>query len=233
MKAPKEIKKLTKRTLSGQIAEQIRDAILDGRFALGAQLNEMELASRFGVSRGPVREAMQRLIQEGLLHSEPHRGVFVLELTDEDLIDIFFVRQSIEIAAMRQIMSHKDRLAVCRVLVPIVNKMEQAVARQDWPRVAELDMDFHRELVSAASSPRLSRVYATVQAETKLCLHKQIGGYSGSKALIEEHKLIADLIAGGDLDAAVREISRHFGDPIRILRKAQAARQEQASEAAA
>ena len=99
------IKRLTRRTLSGQLAEEIRQAILSGVFPLGSQLNEMELAEKFGVSRGPVREALQRLIQEALLVSEPHRGVFVPELNDRDLSDIFFVREAIEGSAIRRVMT--------------------------------------------------------------------------------------------------------------------------------
>src|SRR5215218_8200290 len=69
----------------------------------GTQLNEVELASSFGVSRGPVREALQRLIQEGLLRSEPHRGVFVPVMTDEDIDDVYLAREALEAAAVRQI----------------------------------------------------------------------------------------------------------------------------------
>jgi DNA-binding GntR family transcriptional regulator len=223
----KQIKRLPRVTLSTQIAEQIREAILSAAFPLGAQLNEMELAEKFGVSRGPVREAIQRLIQEGLLHSEPHRGVFVPELTDEDLADIYYVREAIEGAAIRRVMRSKKLAELHRTLISVVKLMDKAVAREDWMRVAELDMEFHREIVSAADSFRLSRMYATVQAETKLCLHMLMGGYRGSKALIEEHQLLAKLISAGNVEAALTELTRHFGNPMEILRKARLTRGEQ------
>jgi DNA-binding GntR family transcriptional regulator len=225
-----EIKRLPRVTLSVRIAEEIREAILSGAFPLGSQLNEMELAEKFGVSRGPIREAMQRLIQEGLLHSEPHHGVFVPQLTDMDLSDIYFVREAIEGAAVRRIMARPDRMDIHRTLMSIAKEMEATVAQGSWMQVAEIDMAFHRALVEAAESFRLSRMYATVQAETKLCMHMLMGGYRGSKALVEEHELLANLIAGDDVKAALQELSRHFGNPIVILRKANAARQ--GSEAA-
>jgi DNA-binding GntR family transcriptional regulator len=227
----REIKRLPRATLSTQIAEKIREEILSGTFPLGSQLNEVELADKFGVSRGPIREAMQRLIQEGLLYSEPHRGVFVPELTDSDLVDIYYVRQAIEGAAIQRIMAQGQLGEIRRSLVQIVKQMERAIGRQNWTQVAELDMTYHREIVQAAKSARLSRMYATVQAETKLCLHMLMGGYRGSKALVEEHQLLADLIAGGDVRTTLQELARHFGDPILILRRANAVRQ--ASEAAA
>ncbi|WP_342359314.1 GntR family transcriptional regulator [Terrarubrum flagellatum] len=226
-------KRIPRQTLSGQLCEQIRIAVLDGTYPLGSQLNELDLAETFGVSRGPVREALQRLIQEGLLTSEPHRGVFVTELNEEDLKDIFFVRGKLEMAAMERVMALPDRSALQRTLVGVVKQMEKAVQRQNWPLVAELDMEFHHALVSAARSHRLSRVYDTVQAETKLCLRMMMGGYRGNQALIDEHKLLTELVGGDDVEAAVSEINRHFGNPARTLRKANALRQERTSDEAA
>jgi DNA-binding GntR family transcriptional regulator len=192
------IKRLTRRTLSGQIAEEIRQAILSGVFPLGSQLNEMELAEKFGVSRGPVREALQRLIQEALLVSEPHRGVFVPELNDRDLSDIFFVREAIEGSAIRRVMKSEA--------------------------LPEVSLTLKRLAV---------RMYATVQAETKLCLLMLRGGYRGSAALVEEHRRLADIIASGNVAAAVDELPKHFGDPVRIMHKANAARERGSSSEAA
>jgi DNA-binding GntR family transcriptional regulator len=76
-------------TFAGMVGERIRSNIVEGVLAPGAQLNEVELAASFGVSRGPVREALQRLIQEGLLRSEPHRGVFVPVMGLEDIDDVY------------------------------------------------------------------------------------------------------------------------------------------------
>ncbi|MFH6784515.1 MULTISPECIES: GntR family transcriptional regulator [Methylobacterium] len=232
-KAAPATKRLPRTTLSGQIAEQIRAAILDGTYALGAQLNEMELASTFGVSRGPVREALQRLIQEGLLRSEPHRGVFVPELAPTDLIDIYFVRRSLELVAMRRILETPERAEVVRDLAGIVRQMKAAVRRKDWPQVADLDMQFHRRIVDEAGSERLTRSFATLQAETRLCLQMLMGGYRENAALIDEHQLLVDLIERGALEPALAELERHFGDPVRTLQKANASRKEKLGAEAA
>src|SRR4051794_22187249 len=78
------------------IAARIRDAVIDGTFPPGMQLSEAHIASRLGVSRGPVREALQRLIQEGLLRAERHRGVFVIELGIADVRDLYLARAAVE-----------------------------------------------------------------------------------------------------------------------------------------
>lgn len=219
-------RRLPRATLSVQVAARIRDDILSGVHAPGAQLNEMELALEFGVSRGPLREAMQRLIQEGLLRSEPHRGVFVPDLTEADLLDVFFVRATLEAAAVRRIVAGDRRSAVAAALTAIAERMDRAMKAGDWSTGGELDFAFHRALVDAAGSDRLSRTYATVQAETRLCLHRLMGGYRRSEALADEHLRLARLLAAAPVEEVLAELQRHFGDPAENLRKARALRGE-------
>jgi len=213
-------RRLPRATLSVQVAERIRDDILSGAHPPGAQLNEMELALEFGVSRGPLREAMQRLIQEGLLRSEPHRGVFVPDLTEADLEDVYFVRATLEAAAVRRIAAGDRRGAVADRLTAIAERMDGAMRAGDWGGGGELDFAYHRALVDAAGSERLSRTYATVQAETRLCLHRLMGGYRRSEALAVEHLRLARMLAEAPVEEILAELQRHFGDPAENLRKA-------------
>lgn len=216
-------RRLPRATLSVQIAGRIRDDILSGVYPPGAQLHEVELALGFGVSRGPLREAMQRLLQEGLLRSEPHRGVFVPDLTEADLLDVFFVRSTLEVAALRRIVAGERRRAVADTLSGIAERMDRSLKAGDRAAGGELDFEFHRSLVDAAGSERLSRTYTTVQAETRLCLHRLMGGYRSSADLADEHRRLAGLIGDAPLEAAVEELQRHFGDPAGHLRKARLA----------
>ena len=214
-----DIARLPRLTLSGQVAGAMRDAVLSGIFLPGQQMNEAELAARFDVSRGPLREAMQRLVQEGLLVSHPHRGVFVVELTETDLADIYLAREAIEGAALRRIAGLGDRARLATRLLAEVRRMDQAVAAGDWPNVAESDLAFHRAMVDAAASPRLSRMFDTVQAETRLCLHLLMPGYRSAAEVASEHRRLAMLVTGDDLAAALAELARHLADPIRILHR--------------
>src|SRR5438045_3707747 len=74
------------------IAARLRVGIMNGSIPQGAQLAEAQLAKQLQVSRGPLREAMQRLVQEGLLISERHRGLFVIRLRPDDVLDIYLAR---------------------------------------------------------------------------------------------------------------------------------------------
>ena len=211
--------RLPRITLAGQVAGTIRNAVLSGGFAPGQQMNEAELAARFAVSRGPLREAMQRLVQEGLLVSHPHRGTFVVELAEADLADVYLAREAIEGAALRRIAAMPDRAPLRDRLDATVARMAAAVRLEDWTEVAESDLAFHHALVEAAESPRLSRMFDTVQAETRLCLHLLMGGYRSSAGLAAEHRRLAALATGDDLPAALQELGRHLADPIRYLRR--------------
>ena len=94
---------------------------------------------------------------------------------------------------------------------------------ESWTAVGEHDMAFHRALVDAAGSPRLSRTFATVQAETRMYLRVLVVGYRRNAALAEEHVRLADRIGTGTPEQAEAELERHFGDPAAALRRARAA----------
>ncbi|MDI5984231.1 GntR family transcriptional regulator [Halomonas sp. M4R5S39] len=226
---PKPVVRLT---MSSMVTEQIRDAILSGVYPPGMQLNEKLVAESCGVSRGPVREAIQRLLQEGLLVSVPHRGVFVLELTEDDLEDIYFTRDAVERAALRRIVHSGRGEELSGRLMAIVESMRQAVEQEEWTEVAALDIRFHSELVNAAGSQRLSRLYATLMAEMGLCINHLIGVYRGRGRLIEEHELLTNLIASGDAEQLEKAMAEHLQEPVETICKAwEKARQASAQTA--
>src|ERR671920_1128191 len=99
MAAPDGLFVLEGRPTAQLIADQLREQIVQGIFRPGEQINESAMASRLRTSRGPLREALQRLCQEGILVNHRNRGVFVLELSTEDVKEIYDVRESVELAA--------------------------------------------------------------------------------------------------------------------------------------
>lgn len=211
-------------TFASMVGERIRSNIIEGVLPPGTQLNEVELAGAFGVSRGPVREAMQRLIQEGLLRSEPHRGVFVPVMTPEDVDDIYLVREAMETAAVRRIAGTSRAVSSYKTLDKVVRAMETAEKADDWNTVANRDLDFHTALVAAADSPRLVRMFTTVISETRLCLGVLSAAYDARGDLVEEHRRISDLIRDNDAEGAVAVLKKHFDDGVVTLKRRLAAR---------
>src|SRR5687767_5448174 len=100
--------RLPKRTFRQHIAERLRAAILDGEIPPGSQLVEATLADQFNVSRGPLREALRQLIEEGLLVTVPYTGTHVISLSVQDVHEIYSMRITLERFAFEQAWPRRD-----------------------------------------------------------------------------------------------------------------------------
>lgn len=216
MESVAPIEPVSRETTASIIAQRIREGIRTGTFPPGAQLGEARLAEGLQVSRGPVREALQRLIQEGLLRSEPHRGVFVVELDRADAEDVYLARRAVERAAVRALLASEGPPAL-DALNAIVADMEEAARRDDWARVADLDLDFHSALVAATGSPRLVRMFETLGVETRLCLGALERAYPVREDLVAEHRDLLAALRRGVVTDALDAVERHFDDAVRRL----------------
>lgn len=199
------------------VSDELRSAIRYGALESGAQLGEAELASRLGVSRGPLREAMQRLVQEGLLRSEPHRGLFVVELDEHDVSDVYTARLAIERAACQLIM-RRNRDAAAVALNSALRDLTKAARLRDKVLMSDADQAFHEALVGASGSPRLVRMADTLLVETRMCLHALQEHYPEPADLVEEHRLLVDAVVSGDEVLLLRLIEEHMTDSIERLR---------------
>jgi DNA-binding GntR family transcriptional regulator len=210
------LERITRESTSSVIARQLRNAIIHGSIQPGAQLGEAELANRLGVSRGPLREAMQRLVQEGLLRSEPNRGLFVIELTADDVFDIYLARTAIERAAVAAIVD-RDRLGSAAVLAKAHAALARAAKRGDAKAVSDADLAFHQTLVAEARSPRLLRMHDTLLAETQMCLAAlELADYVPDD-VVAEHGAIVDALRAGDRRRIERLLTSHADDALRRL----------------
>lgn len=216
------VQKIPRKTLATLVASQIRARIFDGTFPPGMRLDEVDLAEQFDTSRGPIREGMQRLIQEGLLRGQAHRGVFVPVLTERDLKDIYLAREAVECTAVRVILGRGTSKQLLVDLKAIVGRMTDAVGANDWTKVANLDLEFHECLVQAAHSERLDRMFSTLMAETRLCLALLASDYVGRQDLVAEHTELTKLLASENRDAALATLSAHFEAAIVTLSQEEA-----------
>ena len=208
------IEPLAQESTPSIIADKLRMAIGHGELKPGAQLGEADLARKLGVSRGPLREGMQRLTQEGLLVSIRNRGLFVVDMTPDDIRDMYLAREAIERAAARKILMG-DTEGPGTVLLEIVDKM--SVAEGDPAAVGELDIAFHEALVRLAGSPRLSRMHQTFITETRMCIHALEETYSAADVRVREHYALAEAIRVGNADHADKLLLAHMDDAIARL----------------
>lgn len=209
MSARGRLSPVPRRSTAELIADQLRSAIMYGSLAPGDQLGEVDLAARLGVSRGPLREAMQRLSQEGLLRSERHRGLFVRELTPDDVRDIYVARLAVERAACELVVRGNRGEAVAR-LAPAVERLAEAAGTGDRDEMSDADQEFHRTLVSCSGNTRLERMAQTLLVETRMCLAAMQQAYPEPGELLEEHRRILDAIADGDEERLLELIEAHM-----------------------
>jgi DNA-binding GntR family transcriptional regulator len=203
-------------TTPALIADQLRARIVDGSLAPGMQLTEAHLSDRLGVSRGPVREAMQRLIQEGLLVNIRNRGVFVVELGPDDIADIYTARAAVERHAAALLRRARDPQTL-DALDAIVDDMATRATGDQWDRLAELDLTFHETLVGATGSPRLARMFATLAAETRICLTNLADAYPQQNDLVAEHRHLVALLRTGTERQILTAIDEHHTSAVRDL----------------
>ncbi|MCR3721447.1 MULTISPECIES: GntR family transcriptional regulator [Prauserella salsuginis group] len=216
-----DIEPVNRESTAAIIARRLREAIMAGTLAPGTQLGEADLASRFQVSRGPLREAMQRLVSEGLLRSERHRGLFVIDLEPSDIQDIYTARSAVERAAATLVVHASDRDAIAAVLDEAVARMADADAQGDPTALSEADLQFHEALIEASGSPRLRRMARTLMIETRMCLTAlqrtyPTDDYETDERIAEHHAIIA-AVRAGDEPELLRLLDEHMADAVRRL----------------
>lgn len=216
MKRRESLEPLAQESVPAMIAAQLRSLIAQGVMPPGAQLVEMEIAGKLAVSRGPVREAIQRLTQEGLLVSIRNRGVFVAEFGEADIKDIYQARTAVEKAAADVLLA-SDFQRAGQELLECVEAMEAARGAGDAEAMSEADIAFHESLVAMAASPRLSRIHGTLLTETRMCLNRLEGRYADEAVRVAEHRAIAEAMRDGDHALVMARLDAHKDDALERL----------------
>ncbi|WP_457965003.1 GntR family transcriptional regulator [Arthrobacter sp. D1-29] len=219
MAAPEGLFTLEGRPTAQLIADQLREQIVQGIFRPGEQINESVLAGQLRTSRGPVREALQRLSQEGILVSHRNRGVFVLELSDDDVREIYAVRQAMESTAADALLDagQEQTKDTCQALKAVISDMAKQVAVSDWQAIARLDMQFHTTFVGGAGNTRLIRIYETLAAESRMCILNLAVSYPRIDVLVQEHQNLLDLLEAGDREGLHKAIRQHMQTAVNDL----------------
>jgi DNA-binding GntR family transcriptional regulator len=208
-----QLEPVSRQSTAAIIADRLRDAITRGSFPPGAQLGEVDLAARLGVSRGPLREAMQRLVQEGLLRGERHRGLFVVELGLADVHDVYAARLVVEQAAATMILERGMPEAVA-ALTDAQQALVAAAGTGDPVRLADADQQFHTTLVRMSGSPRLERMALTLLAESRMCLIALQATRPAPEQLVLEHQLLLDAVEAGNAGRLHDLLAAHMGDAV-------------------
>jgi len=204
-------------------ADALRQMILDGQLEPGAHLRETEYSQRLGVARHTFRAATQTLIGEGLVRRLPNRGVQLTVLDAEDIIDIFKLREALEIEAVRLVILDERPLDAAARAVDVLNGLGDDAG---WRAVVDADMDFHRGIIDAAASERLTRAYTPLQSEIQLCMAQLRPHYDHPSEVAAEHRELLEPLLTHKVDIAEQRFRTHLDEAAENLTRALEAQTE-------
>ncbi len=205
--------------LRDRVYEKLRDAILDGTLKPGTKLVETSLAEQMGVSRTPVREALQRLASEGLAEITPRKGVIVQGLSVEEVEEVFLIREVLEglagfLAAKRISEAQIDVLEI------ILKKSEVALAEGRISDFISLNSDFHKAIVEAGHSSRLKQLLDVVLTQIGRYRRLSMADPERRRRSVPEHWMILEAIKARDPAAAERALRQHSRHAKEVVLKA-------------
>lgn len=200
-------------TLSDKVEAALREQIISGERGPGVRLNEVEIAGELAVSRGPVREAMQRLARDGLVRIESHRGAFVRSLDAGEVRALFEVRVALECraAALAAERAGAEEVARLRDLLQHSRGVVEGDAVPHYPE----RLDLHEQVVRCSRNAALTRYLQLVNQELKLVRARSGFQAVRAPAALDEHERIVEAIAVRDPHAASAAMSIHMESALR------------------
>ncbi|SDO05504.1 transcriptional regulator, GntR family [Streptomyces sp. cf386] len=202
---------VSRRLLSDEVFDRLRDSIVRGELVPGEKVKDGELAERLGLSRTPVREALARLADIGLVEAKPGVYTRITTLNRRDVAKTLAVLRSL------------DRLAI-ETAVPVMTEQdlqrmreanrvfERAVATEDTAAALAADDRFHAVPIEAADNPVLSRIVGQLHPQIHRILHRKFSTLLGGRNTIEHHDRLIEVCAGGDASAAAELSGRHWSE---------------------
>ena len=202
---------LSNLSLREQIVGILRNDVLCGRRAGGDHLNEVDLAQRFGVSRTPIREALQQLMHEGLVVGQRNAGIRVASRPLDSIRELVVpIRRSVETFALRSYF-HTITEADFVVWNNILEEMRYACLADDFPSIAEQDIAFHRALVRRSGQPDLEAIWSSIVVRLRHHFQDtQQRIYDQPLSIFDEHMRILDVFRQANLEASVEALAANI-----------------------
>lgn len=199
---------LNNKPLRERVLDVLRDAIVSGELKPGQQLIEMDLAHQLGISRAPLREAMQIMAREGLIEVIPYRGTVVRHLTRTDIEELYSLRSVLESFAIQRIISLNDPEAVT-ALRQIYETMLAAAEQGDLKLVNNIDREFHDKLINLSRHSLLESTWQGVSLRVRQVMALRNQRNSNMKQIAYNHLPIIEAIEKRDEPQALELIRKH------------------------
>ncbi|GIH21618.1 GntR family transcriptional regulator [Rugosimonospora africana] len=206
-------------TLLSAAYEHLRAAVLDGSLAPGSRVTVRPLTEQLGLSPTPIKAALAALEREGFLIAVPHRGYFVPEVSPNDLLELYELREAVDGIAARRAASATDHAQLAVRLARLLAKQRKAIDAGKLQSYGELDLAFHRLIWEGSGSRRLMPVAENLIAQVRLGNRLSAQAPGRLPVAIEEHQAILEAIRQGDPHAAEGHIRCHVREAGEALRR--------------
>jgi DNA-binding GntR family transcriptional regulator len=195
------------------LAQRLREQVLDGVIPPNATVAETDVAATFGVSRPTAKGAILMLVGSGLIRREANRPAYVPELTAEDIFDIYRVRVPLEVEVVRILADQRAAVPAADAAVAELERLPDETATS---QLIATDLQFHRALVAAVKSPRLTRHYESIIDEVHLAM-KQYWRMLGHEKIAREHAEVLRFIHDGNAARAAQAARDHLEGAARMF----------------
>ena len=200
------------------LQREVERMIAAGELSGGDRVNESALAMKLGVSRAPIREACRALERIGLLRSEINRGFFVREISTKEALDIYDLRASL-FAMVGRLAAAQVTSAQLAELDDLVNRMDEAVERDDLATFYPLNVEFHTKLVACTDNHKLVQMWPNLEGELHLFRRRGLVLPGSLRKSNYQHRQMVALLRAGDGEGAARLMEQHIVDgKARLLR---------------
>lgn len=199
-------------TRADRVFDELRQAIVEGGIPPGSKISETALAARYGISRGPLREALRRLESARLLERKPNIGARVIALSSERLLEIYVIREALEGMAARIAATRMSDSAIGE-LKELLAQHRRDIAREDWQAYfqQEGDPDFHYRVVQGTDNQWLIDMLCNDLYHLARMYRCQLGMKSDrARDALREHALIVEAIAERDGESAEWLMRHHI-----------------------
>lgn len=196
--------KIAPSTMKHKVVDLIRDAIIRGDLAPGEHLTEASLSQQMAVSRAPIREALRQLELEGLITNFPNRGCFVTEYTEQDVVEVFSLRATLESMAI-ELAAPRLTADDFRALREAIEAERQAIVTSKLDALTKLDMRFHEYILIKANNQRLLKAWYEQSDQCQVLMNRRFRTLSNytPETVVKDHTAIVDGLERGDTMATI------------------------------
>jgi DNA-binding GntR family transcriptional regulator len=200
-----------RRTLGDEVADRLRDAILAGEFAAGEHLREENLAATLQVSRGPIRDAFGALERDGLVVLSRHHGATVVELSRDDLEEVYGLRIVLETLAARYAVRRAQEVDFERLAAALDRFTDTLAVHPTEHEAADLDVQFHDAFYQAAHHARLYLSWSNIRLQVfRFLLTRNVANPDWRENMARGHSEILEVLRSRDEEATVAIVVRHI-----------------------